>query len=302
MNEYQKLLTIFPEQIARALDRFSGKDAVCEIRLRTSLPLSLTTFAGNVMLNEKGESVGPSRGIGVTKEELTEIVSAFCEGSVYRYIESLEEGFLVNQSGVRMGICYEQSSGSFSTAGSEIGSLNFRIPRTVPGAAKELLRFFRQNSLQSTLLISLPGAGKTTLMRDLAISLSRGDLFEAKRIAVIDERKELFPAGCPKGMGLCDLFSGYPKARGIEIATRVLAPEVILCDEIGGNEDTGAILSAQAGGGVLLASAHAASLEGAMAKPHLKRLFDAGVFSVLAILEKEPAKVYRSHLTFCRVP
>ena len=301
MDAYEKLLAVFPERLRGALSRFSSRKSVCEIRLRKNAPLSLTLYSGNAAIDKSGNSCGMEEAITATKEEISETVSAFCRGSLYRYLPDLKEGFLVGEGGVRMGIVFDGSEIGFSPYSGSVSSLNFRIPRFVPGAAKEIESFFRSEGIRSTLIVSLPGAGKTTLMRDLALSLSTGKICEPKRVAVIDERGELFPDTLvPKG--LCDLFVGYKKAKGIEIATRLLNPEIILCDEIGTSDDADALLSAQAGGSVFLATAHAASKEAVLAKPNLKKLVEAGLFETLAVLERAPGNTFSSRILFCRLP
>lgn len=297
----EKWLSYFPARIRLALERFGQKDKICEIRLRRNAPLSLTLFSGNVTIGEDGAPCPVRRGIKVTDEETRETVSLFCEGSVYRYSDTARDGFIVNGDGIRLGICYDKSA-VFSPDGTLPDSLNFRIPRFVPGAARDLVRYFCEYGLSSALIVSLPGAGKTTLARDLALSLAGGKVGEPRRVAVIDERRELFPFGLGKESGLCDLISGKPKAEAIEIAVRVLNPEVVLCDEIGSADDAGALLTAQAGGCVFIATAHAATLETVRQKPHLNALVRAGLFETLVVLEREPGSLYASRLTFCRLP
>ena len=116
------------------------------------------------------------------------------------------------------------------------------------------------------------------------------------RVALIDSRGEL---GCICDSGgslgdtcgsraasssvpfgaLIDRYDGYSKADGIAQATRVLSPELIVCDEIGGEEEVRAILETQNTGVPLLASAHAPSYEALLRRPHIRELIENAVFS-----------------------
>ena len=82
------------------------------------------------------------------------------------------------------------------------------------------------------------------------------------------------------------------------MATRLLSPEVILCDEIGGKEEAEAILGAAGGGVMFFATAHAASFRQARARPFLRLLLETEVFSYLALLRRIPGERYRSGIEF----
>ena len=89
----------------------------------------------------------------------------------------------------------------------------------------------------STLLISPPGCGKTTLLRDICRQLSDSE----RQVVIVDERSEI--AACYHGVpqldvGLrTDVLDGCPKAEGIRIVLRGMAPQVIVTDEIGHPDD-----------------------------------------------------------------
>ena len=297
MESLKKHLPLFSERIRGALMGYSDWDGIREIRLRHSLPLSLTTFSENIFLDESGHRTSFDKALICTEADLYHLLCSFCGGEVYRYFDSLKSGFVVNEYGFRLGICPAKDSiGDFMPE--SILGINLRIPRSVPDAAKDFLRFFDFHPLASTLILSKPGEGKTTLLRSLAAHLSKGqEKRRALRVAVIDERQEIFPNFFRNEAGLCDILSGYDKKSGIEMATRLFAPEVILCDEIGGNAETDAILSSAGGGSIFFASAHAGSLEEAKRFSHLKNLISAGIFSWCAVIEKIPDRVYRAKIT-----
>ena len=97
------------------------------------------------------------------------------------------------------------------------------------------------------------------------------------RVAVIDSRGEFRDDEAMSGT-LIDLLDGYPKAEGIEQATRTLSPELIVCDEIGGADEASAILAAQNSGVPLIASAHAGNMNELLRRTPIKMLYENGVF------------------------
>ncbi len=301
MNELKKHLNLFPARIRKALNAFDAWDRIREIRLRCELPLSLTSYDGNIFLSETGQPSYFDRAMRCTACEIRELVSSFCSGSVYRYLDTLKDGFLVDESGWRLGLCPDRSQ-RFSHLPERFEGANLRLPRSIPNAAAELISYFSSRALSSTLLLSPPGDGKTTMLRSLACSLSRGDGKRALRVAVIDERQELFPACFREELGLCDVLSGYSKAEGLEIATRIFSPEIIVCDEIGSAEDVNAILSHCHGGSLFFASAHAESRHPEALRPSVKRLIDEGVFQTIAFLERIPSPRFSAklHITSLR--
>ena len=73
-----------------------------------------------------------------------------------------------------------------------VTSLAIRLPRAVPGVARPLIpQLLEGGRLASTLILSPPGLGKTTLLRDLIRCISSGDGLPPLRVGVADERGEL---------------------------------------------------------------------------------------------------------------
>jgi len=293
MNGLEKHLKYFPERIYFAFKHFKDWESITEIRLRNGLPLSLTGYSGNLFLSEKGEACSAPLALTASEKEIREVVSCFCKGDVYRYFDTLKDAFLMDEDGFRLGLC-PQGGKLSSSLPESFGGINLRIPREIPDAANAILEYFKRVPLASTLLLSKPGAGKTTLLRALSVSLSTGNKRPPLRVAVIDEREELFPTVFRSRAGLCDILSGYPKARGIEIATRIFSPEVIVCDEIGSEEEAAALLSGGSGGALIFASAHAASLAEIRARPVFSKLLEAKLFSKVAILQRIPDRKFQA--------
>lgn len=79
----------------------------------------------------------------------------------------------------------------------------------------------------------------------------------------------------------------------MEIALRTLAPDVLACDEIGGEGEAAAILSGAGAGVPLLATAHGETCRQIMSRPALRPLLEAGIFDRLVLLDssKNPGTV-----------
>ena len=282
----ENLCSLLPPHLSEYIKRLPPEIQLCEIRLRRNAPLSLSTFKKNLFVDRKGDVTSDiSKSYVCTEKDVSYLINRLCEGSVYRYMSTVNSGYIVTPHGIRAGVCGEcVYDGKNICAIGSFGSVNIRIPREIDGAGDVLSRYISQKTHSSVLLCSPPGYGKTTVIRSVAKSLATGKFTSPKRVSVIDERGEILPFG---SVGLIDRFSGYRKSDGIEIATRLFSPELIICDEIGYSDDIEALLSVQNNGVPLLATTHGESIERALARPNIKRLVDSGIFDAFAVIEKE---------------
>ena len=147
----------------------------------------------------------------------------------------------------------------------------------------------------STLILSPPGCGKTTLLRDLIRQVSdgscdhvTGEVFSGVTVGVADERSELGACyqGIPQNdLGMrTDVLDGCPKSEGMLMLIRSMAPAVVAVDEIGGKEDIRAVEYVQNCGCVLAATAHGASLEEVRERPGFRELLAEKTFKRLVFL------------------
>lgn len=246
---------------------------VSEIRLHAGRATTLVISGRNVTVISGERDV-------CTFEELGQTLARLTEDSVHTYGETLREGFVSLDGGYRIGVCGSANTSDGKIKGLyAIGTLTIRIPRAITGCDGELLGFILEGGvISSALIYSPPGVGKTTLIRSLALSLSRGK--DARRVSVIDTRREIYM----KEMfddSIADFFEGYPRGTGIEIATRTQNPEAIICDEIGGEDEVRAVLASQNAGVPLIATAHGKSAGELYFRPNVRALIDAGVFRFL---------------------
>lgn len=262
----KEIACCLPDGVLSAIERAAREngvspDEINEIRLRASGVVSLTCRGENIVL-----------GCRTCEREIRECVTRLCRGSLYAHGETVRRGYIMPGGGVRVGVCGNLTADGRALG--EITSLNIRVPHMIRGVCdKALALCLAGGRIRSTLIYSPPGVGKTTLIRDLASRLAR-----THRVAVIDTRGEIYAPEMFEGT-LCDALVGYSRAEGIEIATRTLSPELLVCDEIGDVDEARQMLAAVKAGVPIIATAHASSINELIARPNIRTLHEGRVFS-----------------------
>lgn len=284
-TRYELAAAILPSRLRRIAMELpeTDKKRAEEFRLRAGHCLS-------VLLPEEERSLEAI----VTTEELETLCDIAAEFSRYASIETLRQGFLPVRGGFRVGLCGSAvvKDGEVTNL-KQISSAVIRISREQKGIAQAVApRLFRDGRFVSTLLLSPPGGGKTTLLRDLVRQLSQGEGVPPQRITLIDEREEIavMYRGQPQmDVGpRTDVLSGCPKALAIPMTLRAMNPQIIAVDEITVREDLRAISQAAGCGVALLATIHAANVEELQAKPLYQELLAGRVFRQAVLIRTGP--------------
>jgi stage III sporulation protein AA len=267
-----------------------------EIRLRVGQPLMVRTAETDLFLDRTGGATSPEKAYLVMRKDLVDALERMTQSSLYAAEEDLRQGFLTLPGGNRVGVTGEAvlAGGQIQTL-KHVSALNLRIARDIKGNGLKILPLLlgTDGMFRHTLLISPPRAGKTTLLRDLIRLISDGAPqigLKGQTVGVVDERGEL--AGMRQGVPTynlgyrTDVLDGCPKAIGMKMLVRSMAPQVIAMDELGHSADVTALLDALRTGVRILSTAHAASLEEARGRPVLAQLLEQGVFERLVVLSR----------------
>ena len=239
---------LLAEKIRKLVEEsVSNPEELQEIRIRTGQPLLIQMKGQERVLPD------PVHPYLVTKEDIGETMGYICHYSLYAYENELKQGFITVEGGHRVGVAGKVIIENEKVKNIQyISSLNVRISHEVLGCADALIPYITENKqICHTLIISPPCCGKTTLIRDLIRQISDGNEYiKGCSVGVVDERSEL--GGCYLGIAQnhlgtrTDILDCCPKAEGMIMLIRSMAPRVIAVDEIGTSEDIHAIEYAKA--------------------------------------------------------
>lgn len=286
LERYREAASLLPERLQWAALSCPAEQRASaeEFRLRTGQPLSLLGPSGETALETDA----------VSAQDLQGILDRATEFSVYRSADSIRQGYVTVRGGCRVGLCGTSvlRGGEVVTL-QELSSLSIRIARELPGIAAELYpRLWEGERFTSTLLVAPPGAGKTTMLRDLIRCLAEGSAEHPPlRVAVADERGEIAAVckGTPQFQigSHTDVLSGAPKEAAILMLLRSMNPQVIALDEITAPGDIRSMQLAANCGVAFLATVHGRDVEELRRRRIFRELLDTELFHQFVILERQ---------------
>lgn len=267
-------LYFLPENIKNAVAKLDY-DKLYELRLRRNAPVKVWYNFKKYYLGADFITLDPKNALVCTNENIESIIYTVTEYSLYAANERIKDGFVTTHGGVRLGIGGEcvTENGKVVTI-KNFSSLCIRFPHEIVGAADKLCEAAFVGGIKNLLIISPPGFGKTTLLKDILRRYS-----DAFNTLVIDERGEL--SDCPNA----DFIRFSDKNYAFDYGVRTLAPEIVITDELGSETDWRCVEKASASGVKIIATAHGGSLADITAKSGFKM----GVFERYAVLSSEGA-------------
>lgn len=280
-----EVLKYFPRKISSLIyDKLLDAE---EIRLRQAKPIIIKKSNISIVID-----------YNVSSEEIIDCLQRICEYSIYSYQNQISQGFITVMGGHRIGItgsCVFENGNIINIK--YINSLNFRIARQVYGASKNVLpEIINGNTIFNTIIVSPPGYGKTTILKDIIRNLSSGiQEFKAIDVGVVDERGEiaaLFKGKSQNDLGIrVDVLENISKSIGIKMLVRTMAPKVVVADEIGCKEDIDAINYAFCSGVKGLFTAHGNSYDEFVKNPIMKEILELKIIEKLIFLDEEKGKI-----------
>lgn len=293
----EEVLHLFPE---RSRDRWrevaEQAERLQEIRLRAGMPVSVWIENRESFVDVGGKIVDrPEKAVRVMPEELEELLKYLCRYSIYAFADEIRQGFLTVPGGHRVGVSGQvilDGNGRIKNM-KYIRYLNIRIAHQMRGAADSVIPFLFENGhVLNTLLISPPGSGKTTMLRDIVRQVSEGTAYgEGVNVSVVDERSEI--AGSYLGVSQndvgirTDVLDGCPKVEGMMLLIRSMSPQVLAVDELGSIEDVQALQLAGGCGCRLLATVHGGSLDEIRHKDYMRYLIEERLFERYVTLDRK---------------
>ena len=273
------------------LNIFNGLDKsiislITEIRLRRNkaviVYIKQTPYfisIGGKLVNHFSQNI-----INLDDDSFDFITDRLCNHSFHTNMNTMIDGYITTKGGSRVGIgasaVYKDNS---LNSIKDINSLNIRIAREHKNCSREILNLLFTEKNPSIIVAGPVLCGKTTFLRDFSRLLSSGFAGRYRKITIVDERREI-AGGFDVGINT-DVLSGYEKAKGIEIATRTLSPDIIVCDEIGNMNELEAIQYGFSTGVNFAVSVHMKEEENLQRNKIIQRLLETGEFDYLVLLK-----------------
>lgn len=265
-------------RLAREIEGLAARGAaVEEIRVRRYGRSSVRISGRDIPLTERAEL------------DMSALLESVCRGSLFAHRDSIAEGYVTTDSGVRVGIIGRAGYDGALVGVRDISALVFRIPHSECSFADGMYRAWVRYGSCGALIISPPAGGKTTALFSLLRRIAK---LTGTRTVLVDERCECDRDSLAED-GV-DVMQGYRRADGLEIAIRTASPETVACDEIYTEGDVRAILSAHGTGVRIIASAHARDRAELERRECLLPLLRARVFGALFTVERRGGEFFFS--------
>lgn len=293
MKDKKVFNTFLPKEVCGFIETL-GLNEIQEIRMNIGQPLMLKAQGREIIPHKQGGITEIYQdGFQVTEEMLKETFGFICKHSVYAYEEEIRQGFITIEGGHRIGLAGQAVVERDKVRNIKyVSGLNIRLASERIGCGEKVIEMITdKHNIFNTLIVAPPCAGKTTLLRDCIRLLSNGSKgIDGVRVGVADERGELGACyhGVPQNdLGVrTDVLDRIPKASGILMLIRSMAPRVIAVDEIGSEDDMEALKNACLSGCNILATIHGASPYDIYEKTVFEHLKAGNMFQRYIVLQR----------------
>jgi len=265
---------LMPAEFRQAISDYSNAE---EVRLRCG-------YKPSVLICGREQCISDST---VTEKHLLHVIDVATGASLHAANSFLESAYL-NYHGLRLGLCGHAIYKNQHLCGfNKYTSIDIRIPgqteNIIPQKISDAILLHPSN----TLIAAVPGAGKTTALRELVRIVSD----EGVRVSMIDERGELAGYNFDFSLGRCtDVLSFVPKAQGAVFMLRSMNPQIIAMDEISKAEDIEALFDITGCGVHVFATAHGSGIQDMMNRSLYRKLFSKGIFQNLITISLADGK------------
>lgn len=288
-----KLINYFGKNIKLLLNHIDFKyfEDAEEIRIRIDRCIIIKSFDKEYFILKNGEVSLKYIQENIYKpslEDIKQTIETMSNYSIYAFEQEIRSGFINLKGGFRAGITgrviYEENK--IKTI-KNISSINIRIAKEIKGCSKKILEYIYDSNIKSTIIISPPNCGKTTLLRDIIRTISNIN----ENVGLVDERSEIAATYMGKtelDIGIrTDILDRCNKSEGMMMLLRSMAPSVIAVDEIGSDDDIYAIERVSNSGVKLICTIHSENIEQLKNKKGIKKILDKGIFERFVILNRE---------------
>ena len=196
MDSWALARSLLPDALSDRLEPYPKAE---EIRLRTGRPPSVILGGRERVIDWQTTD----------RQLLLRVMEKATGASLHAAAPSLRNGF-INYRGIRIGVCGEAVFTGGTMSGLRgFSSLAIRVPHTLPSGCEELIEGLITPKPRNTLIVSPPGVGKTSFLRELMLSEGADPADCVARTACVSDRRAQRAVG--KRFGKSAVRSGAGK-------------------------------------------------------------------------------------------